>query len=52
MAGPDIQAWNVRVATEQYIVRVMGSLNNGSWVIIIFTLRKIMKLFGVWYRSD
>ena len=41
----DIQARNVGVVTEQCIVRVMGSLNNGSWAIIIFTHRKIMKLF-------
>ena len=44
----DIQARNVGVATKQCIVKVMGSLNNVSWAIIIFTLRKIMKLFRVW----
>ena len=41
----DILARNVGVATEQSIVRIMGSLNNGSWAIIIFILRKIIRLF-------
>ena len=48
----DIQARNVGVATKQCIVKVMGSLNNGSWAIIIFTYRKIMKLWRVCNCQD